>query len=284
MAQNTKRQLRKFFRGLLSNYKQEQITSESNSVCNKLLKLPQYQRAHSICCFVPKITGGEINTLPFLEQCFKDKKRIFLPKTIPKTSEMLMLETYSMDDISNHFEKCERGILMEPTWDNPYCKSNSDSKIDDNESENKQENSNNNNSNSKINKNAKRASAIECMQKGLNIDLIIVPGLAFTNDKQRLGQGGGYYDRYIANYKDLLQFSNSANFKKTEDTCFVNENRRPMPQLIGIGLSCQLFDNYTKNSPFSENFDQIYKTLFSEKHDFRMNQVIVADADEKEYN
>jgi 5-formyltetrahydrofolate cyclo-ligase len=54
------------------------------------------------------------------------------------------------------------------------------------------------------------------------LDLVIVPGLAFTVDGKRLGHGRGYYDRFLYEYE---------------------ERHGHRPRTIGLALRAQLLDD-----------------------------------------
>jgi len=57
-----------------------------------------------------------------------------------------------------------------------------------------------------------------------DIDVLVVPGLAFDELGDRLGQGKGYYDRFIARM-------------------FADEKNKKVPLLVAVGLNCQLVED-----------------------------------------
>lgn len=44
---------------------------------------------------------------------------------------------------------------------------------------------------------------LEALEDGSQLDMVVVPGLAFDKMGGRLGQGAGFYDRYLAKLQEL---------------------------------------------------------------------------------
>ncbi|KAG7194812.1 5,10-methenyltetrahydrofolate synthetase [Scheffersomyces spartinae] len=71
------------------------------------------------------------------------------------------------------------------------------------------------------------------------LDVLIMPGVAFSPTLQRIGHGAGFYDRWIASYHQKYGIT---------------------PQLIGIGLKEQLVEN-----------------IPIENHDWPLDAVVIED-------
>ncbi|KAK9804379.1 hypothetical protein WJX72_010099 [[Myrmecia] bisecta] len=55
------------------------------------------------------------------------------------------------------------------------------------------------------------------------LDLLVMPGLAFDRSGNRLGRGGGYYDKFISTYRQR-----------------VSDKGWPAPLLVALAFDCQL--------------------------------------------
>jgi 5-formyltetrahydrofolate cyclo-ligase len=191
---STKALLRSQIRKQLKAIDPQSLLSQSTKVWAHLLPTPEYKSARSLCIFL-NMPEGEINTHQIVAISLANGKMLYIPSVGSNSEEgMKMLRVpvgTSVDDIYEQWPRNRWKIPEPPSsvggdeWEVAY---NNFQEIEDG---------------------------------GSTIDLIIFPGLMFDAKGRRLGQGKGYYDKYIQKIKDR------------------GNGGSEMPFLMGVGLECQ---------------------------------------------
>jgi len=227
----------------LSSTTNELLTSQSNSVFKKLFTLPQYAQAKSIGFFL-SMPNYEIQTKSAIQKIVnEDGKVLYVPK------------------VGLDFEECDMDLICCDTT--PASSS----------SENKSGGSGGEESGSKSaifydnwprnkwgipepplpSSTYTDTNINDTIAKPGDIDLLIVPGLAFDSNGCRLGQGKGYYDRFIAKMR-----------------C---QEEKKKPLLVGVCLEEQFLDTIPNGLDLGSDGKSSGIIPISD-HDYLMDMVI----------
>ncbi|ORY26957.1 hypothetical protein BCR39DRAFT_560236 [Naematelia encephala] len=158
--------LRKSMLRTLRSMSVEDIEKQSQVVAERLFALPVYQNAKSIGCYL-SMAHGELRTTAIVTSILSREKKLYTPY-IPSTPEqdMKMLRLYSPDDLDNC--PLDKWGILDP-------------------GETRRDRDG-----------ARRENVLDKAVPAL--DLILIPGVAFDEECNRLGRGKAFYDRFLASY------------------------------------------------------------------------------------
>lgn len=197
-----KKLLRKEIRARMRALDVDTITTQSSQVWKIIRGLPAYKSAKSVGLFL-SMPSGEINTDEILKDAIKEGKEVYVPqvgKNFEK-SEMDLLKVFFDEGIKEEKKESFHKYWPKNKWKIPEPPADM---------------------------------PIVPATPG-DIDLLIVPGLGFDRFGGRIGQGKGYYDRFIARMI-------------SEET--------PMP-LVGVALTPQLVEGQIPVSPHDRKMDMV---------------------------
>ncbi len=182
-----KQVLRKEIRSRLKNVTTEDITAQSALVWQRLFELPEYQQAKSIGLFL-SMPKHEINTDLALSNAIASGKTVYVPQVGKnfELAEMDLIQVILPENTNNEIFHKEWPRNKWGIPEPPESMQRIAAKVGD-------------------------------------IDLLVVPGLAFDEKGGRLGQGKGYYDRFIARMR----------------------NGSEKPKLVAVGLEPQFLQDAT---------------------------------------
>lgn len=196
-----KKALRKVVRARLKEVDKATIQKQSQKVWDKLLEVPQYQSASSVGLFL-SMPKGEIDTDTVLKHAMDNGKTIYVPE-VGKNFELANMELVKVV-----VEEGSKDTIFHQSW--PRNKWGIPEPPE--------------------------TMPIETAKPG-DIDVLIVPGLAFDHNGDRCGQGKGYYDRFI------------------QRMC--QEKDKKAPFLVAVALQAQLVDEKIPVAQYDRRMDMV---------------------------
>jgi len=216
-----KQALRKQIRTSLSSLSPQELSQQSTQVWDRVFQLPQYQSSQSVGIFL-SMPKGEIHTDEFCNRVLADGKTLYVPR------------------VGLDFEQCDMDLIRVPSDDYQVAKKNNASFYNE----------------WPRNKwgipEAPADDARYQIAHSGDIDLLIVPGLGFDDNGGRLGQGKGYYDRFI--------YSMREGQTKTQQNDGDGATLKPI--LMAVGLTPSF----------------VQEGIPMMKHDFKMDMLVLPDA------
>lgn len=195
-----KKQIRSNIKALLKTLPQETLKQQSSKVLHSLRCLPEYVSSQKVGIFMSMPTL-EIQTMPIIQDCFANGKRVFLPRCNSHMRDERRKNHLSMIEVTSDEVKQLKPVgkykLMEPE------------------------------------------AGDDIVDLGVALDILIVPGVAFTEEKKRLGHGAGFYDEFLTYYTEKIGVA---------------------PFSVGVGLR-----------------QQLVPTLPTEDHDWVLDCVLIED-------
>ncbi|KAH8146575.1 uncharacterized protein LAJ45_09257 [Morchella importuna] len=202
-----KRQLRSSVKKTILSLPAENILSQSQICVNTLLSLPEYQSSRRISIFL-SMPMKEVDTSCIVEDALIQEKMVHVPYIHRQSKSSLgMVDPASVSsppnlmDMLSLFSQVDYESLEPDSWGIPTIPEHSV---------------------------PGRSNCLD--HEGL--DLIVMPGVAFDEGFRRLGHGKGYYDYFLARYKQLVDSKGA-------------EGKMRMPILVALALKEQIFEDGT---------------------------------------
>lgn len=164
-----KKLVRKEVKHILSKLDSQEMERQSERVTDRVLnELKVLDNAHALTLFISCGRLKEVDTTKLLERALgedglpnKKEKKVFLPRVLDSDSNMHFLRTRAGDE----YDIVPPFGIHEPKLYLPDGQKRED-----------------------------------ILESEVPLDVIFMPGLAFTKEGHRLGRGGGYYDSFIEKY------------------------------------------------------------------------------------